>query len=71
MEKVQRLDIFKNINVVMDKMEDDAGHDVKVIIDAEEKRYRLHAGTEVKKNDLAFVHLIITTNILAIFNFNI
>lgn len=44
----------------MDKMpEDQAGHDVVVVIEAEEKKFRLHAGTEVQKNDIAFVHCTI------------
>lgn len=58
-DKMQRLDIFKNINVVMDKIpEDKAGHDVMVVIEAEEKKFRLHAGTEVQKSDIAFVRTI-------------
>lgn len=53
MDKMQRLNIFKNLNVTLDKL-DDAEDTVKVTIDAEEKKLRLHVGTEVQKNDVAF-----------------
>jgi len=56
-ERMQRLDIFKGINVTLDRLKDvtAAGHDVMVVIEAEEKKYRVHAGTEMKRNDIAFV----------------
>lgn len=58
-ERLQRLDCFKNIDVLVDRIKDDpAGHDVKVVVEVEEKRFKLHAGTEVKRNDIAFVQWV-------------
>lgn len=53
-ERMQRLDIFKAINIGLDRMKGGPG-DVQVTFETEEKKYRLHAGTEVKRNDIAFV----------------
>lgn len=61
-ERLQRLECFKNINVLVDRLKDDpAGHDVMVVVEVEERRFKLHAGTEVKRNDIAFVHLLLCT----------
>lgn len=57
-ESMQQLDIFKNINVILDNFDEGKGgqtHDVKIVIEGEEKKYRLHAGTELQKNDIGFV----------------
>ena len=56
-ESIQQLDIFKNINVVLDSHQGDSthGNPLKIVIEGEEKRYRLHAGTELQKNDIGFV----------------
>jgi hypothetical protein len=58
-ESIQQLDIFKNINVILDKHEEkgkDGMNNLKIVIEGEEKKYRLHAGTELQKNDIGFVH---------------
>lgn len=53
---MQRLDIFKHIDVLIDKMDgapDD--RDVKVTVVAEERRFRLNVGTGIQKNDVGCV----------------
>lgn len=62
-EKLERLNIFKDVSVTIDEAEetepidliDNPVHSVKIVFKCKEKRFNVRTGTELQRKDIAWV----------------
>lgn len=68
-ERLERLNIFKDVSVTIDQAEDQSTgtddtsgdnpvHPVKIVFKCKEKRFNIRTGTELQRKDIAWVTLI-------------
>lgn len=52
-EQLSRLEIFKEMRFIIDRADKD-GDQVIIRIEVKERKYKVHAGTEIQKNEVGF-----------------